>query len=156
MLRLCFYIAAVAGVVLAKIRSGCMERVGRSLAAFVVAASLLTLASSEAAAWECRAAGLGSSGYARAYDIVDAKLFALRQCERRSPLPVCTLVWCRPGGSRIISTAPVTDMPRQGSPTGKLSQPLGPQHPPATSSVDPFQGSASLSIRPQGQDSLQE
>jgi len=87
---------------------------GRTLAAFVVAASLLTLASSEAAAWECRAAGLGSSGYARAYDIVDAKLFALRQCERRSPLPVCTLVWCRPGGSRIISAAPVTDMPRQG------------------------------------------
>jgi hypothetical protein len=123
---------------------------GRTLAAFVVAASLLTLASSEAAAWECRAAGLGSSGYARAYDIVDAKLFALRQCERRSPLPVCTLVWCRPGGgSRIISTAPVTDMPRQGSPTGQ---------PPATkSSVDPpFRGSASLSIGPQGQDSLHQ
>ena len=120
---------------------------GRTLTAFVVAASLLTLASSEAAAWVCRAAGLGSSGYARAYDIVDAKIFALRQCERRSPLPVCTLVWCRPGGSRIISTAPVTDMPRQGSPTGKLSQ-----HPPATKSpVDPpFRGSASLSIGPQG------
>ena len=104
---------------------------GRTLAAFVVAASLLALASSEAAAWECRAVGLGSSGYARAYDIVDAKLFALRQCERRSPLPVCTLVSCRPGGSRIISTAPVTDMPRQGSPTGKLSQPLDPQDPPS-------------------------
>jgi hypothetical protein len=86
---------------------------GRTLAAFVVAASLLTLASSEAAAWECRAAGLGSSGYARAYDIIDAKLFALRQCERRSPLPVCTLVWCHPGGSRTISSAPVTDMPRR-------------------------------------------
>jgi hypothetical protein len=84
---------------------------GRSLAAFVVAASLLTLASSEAAAWVCRAVGLGSSGYARAYDIVDAKLFALRQCERHNPLPVCTLVSCRPGGSRIISSAPVTDMP---------------------------------------------
>ena len=125
---------------------------GRTLAAFVVAASLLALASSEAAAWECRAVGLGSSGYARAYDIIDAKLFALRQCERRSPLPVCTLVWCHPGGSRIISTAPVTDMPLQGSPTGKLSQPLDPQDP-----VDPpFRGSASLSIGPQGQDSAQE
>jgi hypothetical protein len=136
------------------------DRMGRTLATFVVAASLLTLASSESAAWECRAAGLGSSGYARAYDIVDAKLFALRQCERRSPLPVCTLVWCRPGGSRIISTAPVTDMPRQGSPTGKLAQPLAPQpqDPPATnSSVDPpFRGSAGLSIGPQGQNSLQE
>jgi hypothetical protein len=84
---------------------------GRTIAAFVVAASLLPLASSDAAAWVCRAVGLGSSGYAGAYDIIDAKLFALRQCERRSPLPVCTLVWCRPGGSRIMSTAPVTDMP---------------------------------------------
>jgi len=84
---------------------------GRILAAFVFAASLLTLASSEASAWVCRAFGLGSSGSACAYDIIDAKLFALRQCERLSSLPVCTLVWCRPGGSRIISTAPVTDMP---------------------------------------------
>jgi hypothetical protein len=131
---------------------------GRTLGTFVVAAaSLLTLASSEAAAWECRPAGLGSSGYARAYDIVDAELFALRQCERRSPLPVCTLVWCRPG-SRIISTAPVTDMPRQGSPTGKVSQPLAPQQSPATkSTVDlPFRGSAGISMGPQRQDSLQE
>jgi hypothetical protein len=90
---------------------------GRTLAAFVVAASLLTLASSEAAARVCRAVGLGSSGYARAYarayDIIDAKLFALRQCERRSPLPVCTLAWCHPDGSGTISTAPVTDMPRR-------------------------------------------
>ena len=70
---------------------------GRTLAAFVVAASLLMLASSEASAWVCRAIGLGSSGYARAYDIIDAKLFALRRCERNSPVPICTLVWCRPG-----------------------------------------------------------
>jgi hypothetical protein len=61
---------------------------GTTVAAFVVAASLSPLASSDAAAWVCRAAGLGSSGYAQAYDIVDAKLFALRQCERHSPLPV--------------------------------------------------------------------
>jgi hypothetical protein len=86
---------------------------GRTLAAFVVAASLLTVASSEAAAWVCRAIGLGSSGFASAYDIADAKLFALRQCERHSPLPVCTIVSCRPGGSRTISGAPVTDMPRR-------------------------------------------
>ena len=85
---------------------------GRTFAAFVVAASLLTVASSEAAAWVCRAVGLGSSGFARAYDITDAKLIALRQCERHSPLPVCTIVSCRPGGSRIMS-APVTDMPRR-------------------------------------------
>jgi hypothetical protein len=28
---------------------------------------------------------------------VDAKLWALRSCERRSPVPVCTILWCRPG-----------------------------------------------------------
>ena len=130
---------------------------GRILAAFVVAASLLTLASSQAAAWVCRAVGLGSSGYASAYDIVDAKLFALRQCERRSPLPVCTLVSCRPGGSRIISTAPVTDMSRQGSPASKLSQPLAPQTPATESRVDPpVRGSASLFIGAPGQNSPQQ
>ena len=73
------------------------DEMGRTLAAFVVAASLLTLASSEASAWVCYATGLGSGGYARAYDIIDAKLFALRRCERNSPVPVCTLLWCRPG-----------------------------------------------------------
>ena len=87
----------------------------RANAGHVSRAQLQVMSATE----QCRAAGLGSSGYARAYDIIDAKLFALRQCERRSPLPVCTLVWCRPGGPRIISTAPVTDMPRQGSPTGR-------------------------------------
>ena len=73
------------------------NEMGRTFAAFVVAASLLTLASSEASAWVCYATGLGSGGYARAYDIIDAKLFALRRCERGSPVPVCTLLWCRPG-----------------------------------------------------------
>jgi hypothetical protein len=70
---------------------------GRVLASLVVAASLLSLASSEASAWVCRATGLGSDGWGRAYSIVDAKLWALRQCEHRSPLPICTILWCRPG-----------------------------------------------------------
>jgi len=61
---------------------------GRILAAFVVAASVLMLAPSQASAWACFATGLGSSGFARAYDIIDAKLFALRRCERNSPVPV--------------------------------------------------------------------
>jgi len=74
------------------------NEMGRTFAALVVAASLLTLASSEASAWVCFATGLGSSGRARAYDIIDAKLFALRRCERNSPVPVCTILWCRPGG----------------------------------------------------------
>jgi hypothetical protein len=74
------------------------NEMGRTFAAFVVAASLLAAASSEASAWVCFATGLGSSGRARAYDIIDAKLFALRRCERNSPVPVCTILWCRPGG----------------------------------------------------------
>jgi hypothetical protein len=73
------------------------DQMRRTLAAFAVAASLLTLASSEASAWVCYATGLGSSGAARAYDIIDAKLFALRRCERNSPVPICTILWCRPG-----------------------------------------------------------
>lgn len=71
---------------------------GRILALLVVAASLLTLAPTEASAWVCRAAGLGSGGWARSPYIVDAKLWALRRCERNSPVPVCTILWCRPGG----------------------------------------------------------
>ena len=70
---------------------------GRILASLVVAASLLSVATSEASAWVCRAAGLGSGGSARSYSIVDAKLLALRRCEHHSPVPVCTILWCRPG-----------------------------------------------------------
>jgi hypothetical protein len=40
---------------------------------------------------------LGSRGFARAYYIIDAKLFAVPRCERCGPVPVCILVWCRPG-----------------------------------------------------------
>jgi hypothetical protein len=71
---------------------------GRILASLLVAASLLSVASSEASAWVCRAAGLGSGGWGRSYSIIDAKLLALRRCEHYSPLPVCTILWCRPGG----------------------------------------------------------
>jgi hypothetical protein len=67
------------------------------LASLVVAAALLAGASSEASAWVCRATGLGAGGWGRSYSIIDAKLIALRKCERRSPVPVCTLLWCRPG-----------------------------------------------------------
>ena len=61
-------------------------------------AALLAAASSEASAWVCLAAGAGSSGYGRdPYYVQDAKIIALRTCERRSPIPICTIVWCRPG-----------------------------------------------------------
>jgi hypothetical protein len=70
----------------------------RLLASVFVATSLLAVASSEASAWVCLAAGFGSSAYGRDYyNVVDAKLMALRGCERRSPIPICTIVWCRPG-----------------------------------------------------------
>lgn len=70
---------------------------GRILASLLVAASLLTLASSEASAWVCRATGVASGGWARSYSVIDAKLVALRRCERHSPVPICTILWCRPG-----------------------------------------------------------
>jgi hypothetical protein len=71
---------------------------GRILASLVVAASLLSLATSEAsAAWVCQAAGVGSGGWAHSYSIIDAKLIALRRCEHHSPVPMCTILWCRPG-----------------------------------------------------------
>jgi hypothetical protein len=70
---------------------------GRILASLVVAAALLSIGTSEASAWVCRATGLSSGGWGRSYSIVDAKLWALRGCERRSPVPVCTILWCRPG-----------------------------------------------------------
>src|SRR5258707_8776707 len=74
------------------------SNMGRILASLLVAASLLSVASSEASAWVCRAAGLGSGGWGRSYSIIDAKLLALRRCEHYSPLPICTILWCRPGG----------------------------------------------------------
>ena len=70
----------------------------QTLASLVVVVSLLSVASSEASAWVCRAVGLGSGGWGRSYSVIDAKLIALRRCENYSPLPVCTILWCRPGG----------------------------------------------------------
>ena len=78
-------------------RRGKDEKMGRILASLVVAASLMSLATSEASAYVCRATGLGSGGWARSYSIIDAKLIALRRCEHHSPVPVCTILWCRPG-----------------------------------------------------------
>jgi hypothetical protein len=69
---------------------------GRILASLVVAAALMSVATSQASAWACRATGLGSGGFARSYSIIDAKFLALRRCERHSPVPVCTLLWCHP------------------------------------------------------------
>jgi hypothetical protein len=66
-----------------------------TLATLAVAALLLAFGASEASAWVCRAAGVGGSTIGRSWNIVDAKLIALRKCEHRSPVPVCTIVYCR-------------------------------------------------------------
>lgn len=66
------------------------------LATLLFAAAMTAFTASEASAWVCRAQGLYSRGYGASYWIVDAKLIALRKCERRSPVPVCTILWCRP------------------------------------------------------------
>jgi hypothetical protein len=34
----------------------------------------------------------------RGISVADAKFQALRRCEHRGPVPVCTILWCRPGG----------------------------------------------------------
>jgi hypothetical protein len=65
------------------------------LATLAVAGSLLALAPSEASAWVCRADGLGASASARSASVARAKLSALRACERRSALHVCTILYCR-------------------------------------------------------------
>jgi len=70
---------------------------GRILLSQVAATVFLAAASTDASAWVCRAIGAGSGGWARSASIIDAKLFALRRCERNSLVPVCTLTWCRPG-----------------------------------------------------------
>jgi hypothetical protein len=34
----------------------------------------------------------------RSASVADAKFQALRRCERHSPVPVCTILWCHPRG----------------------------------------------------------
>ena len=65
-----------------------------TLAALAVATALLAFGASEASAWVCRAGGVGGTTVGRSWNIIDAKLIALRKCERRSPVPVCTILYC--------------------------------------------------------------
>lgn len=66
------------------------------LATLAVTVALLAFGATEASAWVCRAAGVGGSITGRSWNILDAKLIALRRCEHRSPVPVCTILYCRP------------------------------------------------------------
>jgi len=68
----------------------------RGLSALVLAAGVLAFAPTDASAWTCRAIGTGVSTIGRSWSIIDAKLIALRRCEVRALVPVCTILWCRP------------------------------------------------------------
>ena len=70
----------------------------RMLASAAIGAAVIAAASSEASAWVCLAVGVGSRAVGRDYNsVVEAKLMALRECERNSPVPVCYIAWCREG-----------------------------------------------------------
>jgi hypothetical protein len=70
----------------------------RMFASAAIGVVLVGAASSEAPAWVCLAVGVGSKAIGRDYNsVVEAKLMALRECERNSPAPVCYIAWCREG-----------------------------------------------------------
>jgi hypothetical protein len=65
-----------------------------TIATLAMAGALLAFGTSDASAWVCRAGGVGVTTAARSWNIIDAKIVALRRCERRSPIPVCTILYC--------------------------------------------------------------
>ena len=65
------------------------------LATFAVTIAMLTCGASDASAWVCRAGGMGATAFGSSGSIARAKIIALRRCERRSPLHVCTIIYCR-------------------------------------------------------------
>jgi succinate-acetate transporter protein len=65
-----------------------------TLVTLAVAMALLAFGASEASAWVCRAGGIGGTTLGWSWNVIDAKLIALRKCERRSPIPVCTILHC--------------------------------------------------------------
>jgi hypothetical protein len=70
----------------------------RMFASAAIGVVLVGAASSEAPAWVCLAVGVGSKAIGRDYNsVVEAKLMALRECERNSSVPVCYIAWCREG-----------------------------------------------------------
>jgi hypothetical protein len=56
---------------------------------------MLACGASEASAWVCRAGGVGATAFGSSRSVAVAKITALRRCERRSPLHVCTILYCR-------------------------------------------------------------
>jgi hypothetical protein len=68
---------------------------GTGLATFAVVIAMLACGASDASAWVCRAGGVGVTTVGSSRSIAAAKITALRRCERRSPLPACTIIYCR-------------------------------------------------------------
>jgi hypothetical protein len=66
-----------------------------SLATLAMAAAMLAFGVSDASAWVCRAGGVGVTTFGSGRSVAIAKIRALRRCERRSPLHVCTIIYCR-------------------------------------------------------------
>jgi hypothetical protein len=69
---------------------------GKIVCSLAFGTALLALASSEAPAFTfvCQAVGPRSVGFGRSFFVVDAKLMALTQCQRRGVL--CTISYCTP------------------------------------------------------------
>jgi hypothetical protein len=67
----------------------------KGFATLAVAIAMLACGASDASAWVCRAGGLGVTAFGSSRSIAHAKIIALRRCERRSPLHVCTILYCR-------------------------------------------------------------
>jgi len=74
---------------------GMMSLMRTSLATLAVVVAMLACGASEASAWVCRAGGVGVTTFGSSRSVENAKIIALRRCERRSPLPVCTILYCR-------------------------------------------------------------
>jgi hypothetical protein len=70
-----------------------MMRTGLATLAMVV--TMLAFGVSDASAWVCRAGGMGVTTFGSSGSIARAKIIALRRCERRSRVPVCTILYCR-------------------------------------------------------------
>jgi hypothetical protein len=65
------------------------------LATLAIVFAMLACGVSDASAWVCRAGGVGATAFGSSRSIERAKITALRRCERRSPLHVCTILYCR-------------------------------------------------------------
>ena len=65
-----------------------------SMAMLAIVVAMLACGVSDASAWVCRAGGVGVTTFGSGRSVAVAKIRALRRCEHRSPLHVCTIIYC--------------------------------------------------------------